>query len=143
MSDEMMRQEVREAIGAGARALTSLKMAREKLESAKTWGIVDLLGGAFFTDMVKHTKMQEAVTCMEVAKTELLRFQKELGDVQVPIELRMEVDRFLSFADFFFDGIVADYLVQKKIREAREQVEDAIYHVENLMEDLKQIREPF
>ena len=72
-----------------------------------------------------------------------MRFQKELGDVQVPIELRMEVDRFLSFADFFFDGIVADYLVQKKIREAREQVEDAIYHVENLMEDLKQIREPF
>lgn len=143
MSDEMMRQEVREAIGAGARALTSLKMAREKLESTKTWGIVDLLGGAFFTDMVKHTKMQEAVTCMEIAKTELLRFQKELGDVQVPIELRMEVDQFLSFADFFFDGIVADYLVQKKIREAREQVEDAIYHVENLMEDLKQIREPF
>ena len=46
---------------------------------------------------------------------------------------------FLSFADFFFDGLVADYLVQKRITEAREQVEEAIGYVERLMAELKQI----
>ena len=43
MSDESMKQEIREAVGAGARALVSLKAAREKLESARKWGIVHLL----------------------------------------------------------------------------------------------------
>ena len=57
--------------------------------------------------------------------------------MQVPLELRMEVSTFLSFADFFFDGLVADYLVQTRIKEAREQVEEAISYVERLMADLK------
>lgn len=139
MADEKMKQEIREAMGAGARALTSLRAAQEKLESAKKWGIVDLFGGGFITGMIKHSRMDDAVGCMEAAKRDLQRFQKELGDVQVPMDLRMEVSSFLSFADFFFDGFVADYLVQTKIAEVREQVEEAIAYVEELMEELKRM----
>lgn len=139
MADEQMKQEIREAMGAGARALASLRGAQEKLESARKWGIADLLGGGFVIDMFKHSRMNEAAEYMETAKRDLQRFQKELGDVQIPLELRMEVSTFLSFADFFFDGLVADYLVQKRITEAREQVEEAIGYVERLMAELKQI----
>ena len=67
---------------------------------------------------------------MEAAKTDLKRFQRELKDVNIPLDLRMEVGSFLSFADFFFDGFVADYLVQSKISEAKEQVSDVIVRVE-------------
>ena len=49
----------------------------------------------------------------------------------------MEVGSFLSFADFFFDGFVADYLVQSKISEAKEQVSDAIDKVESILKELK------
>ncbi len=139
MAEEQRKQEIREALGAGARALTSLREAQEKLESARKWGIADLLGGGFVIDMIKHSRMGDAVNCMETAKRDLQRFQKELGDVEVPMELRMEISTFLSFADFFFDGLVADYLVQKRITEAREQVEEAIGYVERLMAELKQI----
>lgn len=139
MAEEQRKQEIREALGAGARALTSLREAQEKLDSAKKWGIVDLFGGGFLTDMIKHSRMDDAVSCMETAKQDLFRFQKELGDVEVPMDLRMEISTFLSFADFFFDGFVADYLVQKRIAEAREQVEEAIGYVERLMAELKQI----
>ena len=34
MAEEQRKQEIREALGAGARALTSLREAKEKLESA-------------------------------------------------------------------------------------------------------------
>lgn len=139
MAEEQMKQEIREAIGAGARALSSLRAAQEKLESARKWGIVDLLGGGFVSDLFKHSRMNEAAEYMETAKRDLQRFQKELGDVQVPLELRMEVGTFLSFADFFFDGLVADYLVQTRIKEAREQVEEAIGYVEELVAELKRI----
>lgn len=137
MSNEMMRREMQEAITAGEQALQSLYAARGKLASARSWGFIDLLGGGFVTDLVKHSKMNNAVRLMEQAKYDLQIFQRELRDVHVSMDLRMEVGTFLSFADFFFDGLVADYLVQSKITDAKEQVEDAIRYVEMILQDIK------
>jgi len=139
MSNEMMNREMQEAIEAGERALCSLKLARDKLNSARSWGIADLLGGGLITDMIKHSRMNDAATHMEAAKRDLLVFQRELKDVNVPMDLRMEIGGFLSFADFSFDGLVADYLVQSKNADARAQVADAISMVEVLLRDLKRM----
>lgn len=136
MSDELMRREVGEAVQAGRNALWSLERAKESLHSAGNWGLVDLFGGGFLTDMMKHSKIGDAKGAMEDARTQLMIFQKELRDVRVPMDFRMEISNFLSFADFFFDGLVADYLVQKKIREAEEQVNDAIHYVQHLIQRL-------
>lgn len=89
--------------------------------------------------MMKHSRMNDAKVLMEDARADLLIFQRELRDVHVPTELRMEVGSFLTFADFFFDGLVADYLVQSKIAEAREQVNDAILQVERLLYSLREL----
>lgn len=137
MSNEMMRREIKEAMDAGERALSSLRMAQEKLNSAGNWGLFDMFGGGLFSTIMKHSKMDDAQSLMEAAKSDLKRFQKELRDVNVPLDLKMEVGSFLSFADFFFDGFVADYLVQSKISDAKEQVSDAIYRVEQIMNELK------
>lgn len=131
------KKEIREAISAGERALNSLYAAQDRLKSARGWGMVDLFGGGFLTDMIKHSKMDDAARCMEDAKRYLKDFQRELKDVNLSMDLRMEVGGFLSFADFFFDGFVADYLVQSKIASAREQVEDAIRMVENILTELR------
>lgn len=140
MSNYEMQKEMAEAIQAGERALRSLENARGALNSARNWGIFDLLGGGFVTDLIKHSKMGDASRYMEDAKRDLQVFQRELRDVDVPTDLRMEIGGFLSFADFFFDGIVADYLVQSRIAEARRQVEDAISRVERLLAELKGYR---
>lgn len=137
MSNDMRKKEMEEAINAGERALYSLRQAQEKLNSARTWGIFDLFGGGFITDMIKHSKINDAVSCVENAKRDLVIFQRELRDVQISSELHIEMGGFLSFADFFFDGVVADYLVQSRIADAREQVNNAIYRVENLLGQLK------
>lgn len=139
MRDEVRRREIEEAAAAGEKALYSLETAREKLQGAKNWGIFDMLGGGFFTDMVKHSKMSDATAYMEDAKSQLLVFQRELRDVQVPLDLRMDISSFLTFADFFFDGLVADYLVQKKINDAREQVDDAITRVRVILGELRDL----
>ena len=134
MKNELM--EIREAIVAGERALDSLYAARDQLKSARGWGFLYMFGGVFLTDMIKHSKMNQAQKCMENAKYHLQIFQRELNDVHFSMNLRMEVGGFLSFADFFFDGFVADYLVQSKIASAREQVDDAIEIVENILSSL-------
>jgi len=136
--NEMMRKETQEAIIAGERALNSLYAAREKLGSARNWGIYDMLGGGFISTMIKRSKMEDTAALMEEAKRELQIFGRELRDVQGPFDLRIEIGSFLSFADFFFDGLVADYLVQSKITDAREQVEDAIGYIEPIINQLRQ-----
>lgn len=137
MRNEMMKREMQEAITAGERALSSLRMAQDKLNSAGNWGLFDMFGGGLFSTIMKRSKMDDAVNLMESAKTDLKRFQRELQDVNVPLDLKMEVGSFLSFADFFFDGFVADYLVQSKISDAKGQVSDSIRRVEQILRDLK------
>lgn len=137
MDNNMMSKEVREAINAGERALRSLYEAKGNLDSARNWGIFDMLGGGFVTDMIKHSKMGNASVCMENAKYDLQVFQRELRDVYISLDMKIDVGGFLNFADFFFDGIVADYLVQSKIGEARRQVESAINQVENILTELR------
>ena len=137
MMNEVMRREMQEAIIAGERALSSLRSAHEKLNSAGNWGLFDMFGGGLFSTIMKRSKMSDAQNLMENAKSDLLRFQRELKDVNIPLDLRMEVGSFLSFADFFFDGFVADYLVQTKISDAKSQVSDAIYKVERILNELK------
>lgn len=138
MENDIMRMEIMEAVTAGERALRSLYAAQEKLNSAGNWGILDLFGGGFLTGMIKHSKIGDASVHIETARNDLQIFQRELKDVDVPMNIRMEIGGFLSFADFFFDGFIADYLVQSKIADARNQVDDAIQRVESLLEKLKE-----
>ena len=134
MSNEMMKREMQEAVQAGERALQSLYAARDKLGSARNWGIFDMLGGGFISDFVKHSKMNDAAALMEQAKSDIQRFQRELRDVQVSLDLRMEIGSEMCIRD---SGLVADYMVQSKIADAREQVDDAINRIEKILADVK------
>ncbi len=139
MVDANAQKEINEAINAGERALVSLRSAQGELNSAGGWGIVDLLGGGLFTDLIKHSKMDNASRDMEQAKIDLQNFQRELRDVDVQLNLNLNISGFLTFADFFFDGIIADYLVQSKIDDAKHQVKDAIQRVENILMELRSL----
>ena len=133
-------KEKREAIQAGEKALNSLYLAAKDLNSARNWGYADLLGGGFLISMVKRSKMQNARAHMEEAKYNLRNFSKELRDVEMSCDLHIETDDFLSFADWFFDGVVADWMVQDRIHKAGSQVNEAIRRVEHILEQLRYFR---
>lgn len=137
MMDAEMRQEIQEAVAAGEGVLYSLYEARDHLAGARNWGIVDLFGGGFLTNLMKHSRIGRAQSAIEEAKRRLRYFQRELRDVTVIERLHLDISDFLCFADFFFDGIVADYFVQSKIANAREEVEYAIRQVEEIVAELR------
>lgn len=132
-----LEQEKREAIEAGQRALRSLQRAKENLNSAGNWGLVDMFGGGFFTTMIKHSKMDQAKQNMEEAKYNLRSFSKELNDVNMACNLNIDTGDFLTFADYFFDGFFVDWLVQDKINNAKSQVEEAIRRTEAILRQLQ------
>ena len=140
MTDKIRRQEIDEAIRAGDKALIGLRLAQEKLSSAKNWGILDILGGGLITNMVKHSKINDASSYLREAKDSLRVFQRELKDIPDFTALEIDIGSFLSFADFFFDGFIADYMVQTKISDAKDKINEAIIRVESLLRELKAYR---
>ena len=131
-----LNKEIQESIHAGENALRSLREAQKYLSSAGNWGLVDILGGGFLTDMIKHSKINNARQCMEAARQDLRRFQRELDDIDEYIP-NIDVSEFLTFVDFFFDGFLADVFVQSKISDAKRNVEDAISRVQNIVSRLQ------
>lgn len=127
-----IEKEKREAIEAGHRALNSLGAAKENLNSAKNWGLVDMFGGGFFSTMLKHSKMDQA-------KYDLRNFSRELNDVNMACDLHINTGDFLSFADYFFDGFVVDWMVQDRINNAKRQVEEAIRRTESIVNQLQRM----
>ena len=131
----LIDRERQEAIDAGERALDSLYGVRKELESAGNWGLLDMFGGGMFTTFVKHSKMNDAQRYMERAKRDLAAFSRELSDVSETLNINS--GDFLTFADYFFDGFLADMMVQSRIHDAQRQVDDAIYRVESILSRLR------
>ena len=132
-----IEKEKREAIYAGHRAISSLLSAQNELNAARSWGVMDMLGGGLISTMVKRSKMSNAQRCMDQAKHDLQAFSRELKDVDMAVNLNLEMNDFLSFADWFFDGFFVDWMVQDRINTARSQVDDAIRRVRSIVERLE------
>lgn len=133
------QKEINEAIRAGERALRSLREADRQLGSAGNWGLIDIFGGDTISGLMKHMKVNNASQCIENAKRDLEAFRDELGDIRDMEDLRVDIDGFLTFADFFFDGFIADIFVQSKIRDSQKKVREAERRVEDILRMLRRV----
>ena len=134
-------QEIDEALEAADYALDCLRKAESDLDSASSWGMFDILGGGLISTLIKHNDMDDAQAHMEEAKGALEKLSQELKDVDYQINLDFTVSDFLSFADYFFDGLLADLFVQDRIDEAEQQVKEAITKVESIRDHLLSLRQ--
>ncbi|MCH4208174.1 MAG: hypothetical protein LKF79_03395 [Solobacterium sp.] len=134
------RDEIGEAVGAAEVALSHLYKAHDMLKSAGNWGVVDILGGGMLTTFVKHNKMDNARNELQMAKNALQDFSRELRDLDRVVDISCG-DDFMDFADYFFDGAMADFLVQSRISDTRRRVEDAIVQVERVHNELLDLEE--
>ena len=136
MNHMLNPQEIHEAINAADNALDALRRADKNLSSAGGWGIWDMLGGGFFSTMFKHDHIDQARRDLEDARSAIQRFSRELADLDRSIDIELDVGSFLSFADYFTSSILADFLVQSKIRRARQQLAQAIAQVDSIRTQL-------
>ena len=90
-----------------------------------------------FSSMLKQSKVQDARRYVERAKRDLYAFSQELQDVRCMSFPAIDMDGFVSFADIFFDNFLVDMFVQSKMSQAKRQVQDAIYQVEMIVEQLE------
>lgn len=115
-------KELKEAITPGNMAINTLNEAIELLDSAGDWGTWDLLGGGLVADMMKHDKIDKAKQAILNAQTYVQRLQVELQDVNMSLDSSIHITGGAVFADFFFDGLIADWYMQSKISQSRDNV---------------------
>ena len=89
---------------------------------------------------MKHMKINNASRCVEEARRDLDAFRSELGDLRDIDGLNVDISGFLTFADFFFDGFVADLFVQSRISKGRRQVQEAIRRVDDILRQLRAVQ---
>ncbi len=134
---EGQRKEIQEALQAGQVALETAKRILSSLDSAEGWSTWDLLGGGFLTDMAKHSHLDKAQQQVEELQVQLRRFKTELTDVTIQANFKVNIDGFLCFADYFFDGLFADWAVLDQINESQTQVQNTKGQIEYVISSLK------
>lgn len=129
-------KERQEAIAAGKEALADLREAMNCLDSAKNWGIYDIIGGGLISSLIKHSRMDKAQQYISNAKNSLRHFEEELRDLDNLDNINLDTQDFWGFADLIFDGILADAAMQSRINDARADLSRAIQQVESILRKL-------
>lgn len=134
--------EISEAIRAGRSVLTSLEAVLDSLGSARNWGVWDMFGGGLISTAVKHGRIDRARQGIRDVQERMSRFKRELADIQ-DVELKVDIGGFETFADYFFDGLIVDWVVQSKIEaslgragDAKKVIGRAVRRLQGLKQDL-------
>ena len=140
MNTELNRREIDEVLSIIDHILPLIDQAEDKFRSARNWGFFDILGGGFIVDLIKHSKLGNASDIMNRINALLHDLQRELKDVVIPTDFSMNTATFATFADFLFDGILADVYMQSKIMSSLEQVRELRNRLVLLKDKLMQLR---
>ena len=134
---EAYRKEIREAINAGSGAQATADRILGELESADNWNTWDMFGGGgMITHMAKHSHLDQAQDLTEELQQKLRRFKTELADIQITADSQVNIDGFLRFADYFFDGLFVDWSVGNRIKQSRTSISDTRKQVTRTLDQL-------
>lgn len=134
---QQQKRELKEAISAGLRALAIADSILSSLDSAEGWGTWDLVGGGMLSDLAKHSHLDEAQAKVQQLQNELYNFKTELADVAVQADMQLNIDGFLRFADYFFDGLFADWAVLDKINQSQSNMQHTRNQIEDVLSKLR------
>lgn len=133
-------KEIDEAISAGNAALHQVRSIESSLDSAHGWSTWDLLGGGLVSDLAKHSHLDDAQSQVEHLQVLLRRFKTELADITIHTDIQIQIDGFLKFADFFFDGLFADWTVRNRISQSQSQVADTKNKIQMVLRKLNSMK---
>jgi hypothetical protein len=136
---ENNQKEIREAISAGHKVLQSLRGTLDSLSSASGWGTWDMIGGGLMTDLIKHSHIDDAKSKASDSQRLLRQFKTELADVKINAQINFQTDGFAKFADFFFDGLIADWVMQSRIHDSEESVRSVQVQVQSVIDKLNRL----
>ena len=83
--------------------------------------------------MAKHSRIDAARAHAHEAEEHLRSFEKELADANERLGLSLNIGTFATFADYFFDGLIADWVMQSKVQRASSACSSAMTRVSDVL----------
>lgn len=74
---------------------------------------------------------------VNVLSQRIRTFKTELVDIDFHEDIQVQIDGFLRFADYFWDGIFSDWMVQGKIHDSQNQVSQVMGKVDSIIMKLQ------
>ena len=103
-------------------------MLFRSLESVDDWG-------GLSAD-VKYGHVDEAGHYAEEASRTLGKFKREMSDIKMITGTEIAVGTFDTFSDYFYDGLIFDWVVQSEIGKSMDAVKDTKNHIDKAMSGL-------
>ena len=132
--------QVNAALGTVNTLIPLVETAESQFKSARNWSFFDVLGGGFFSDMIKHYKLGKASDSMREIDSLLHTLATQLGNINIPADYRMQMNGFVTFADFMFDGVLVDAYMAHKIMSSLEQerqLKDKLYILRERLQGMR------
>ena len=118
------KNQINQAIKAADQALFSLKSCQLHLKSADHWNLLMTFG--------QHKQLNAAKEDLSSAHQALKSLSIELDHIDVSLKEQ----GVLIFADYAFDGLISDILVQSHIGRSRKQISQVIRQVKKTKDQL-------
>ncbi|WP_147614727.1 hypothetical protein [Treponema pectinovorum] len=132
-----MQLQIRDSLNTVNKLISLVEQAEKQFKSARNWSFLDILGGGTITDLVKHYKLRKAGNIMNEVNYYLQQLSVQLGNINIPADYRMQIGSFLTFADFFFDGIFVDAYMTSKIMKSLEQIRNLLNKLHQAKDSLE------
>jgi DNA repair exonuclease SbcCD ATPase subunit len=132
-----LQLEMEEAIFVGKAVKASLSQAASSLQSAKGWGTLDMFGGGVLSTAVKHNHLDDASNYMHEAQHLAKKLKRELEDIGAEFSQSIELTNLTKFADYFFDGLITDWIIQNQISDSLEQVNAYKYQITSIVKKIE------
>lgn len=131
--------QINQAINLTDQLISELDQAERQLSSARNWGFLDVLGGGFIVDLIKHSKLNNAKSSMDRVNYLLQELKRVLGGISMPGDYSMNVGGIATFADFFFDSGIVDVYMTAKIMSSLNEVrnlKNRCYELKNRLQSI-------
>ena len=132
--------QINQALSLTDQLISELDQAERQLSSARNWGFLDVLGGGLITDLIKHSKLNNAKISMDRVSYLLQELKRVLGGISMPGDYSMKVGGFETFADFFFDSGIVDVYMTAKIMSSLNEVRNLKNRCYELRSRLSSVR---
>lgn len=124
--------EIDEALKACDDTIRSIDKVIDKLSSAKNWGFYDILGGGFFSSLIKHNKMNDAEYLIDDVNKNIKNLQKELNDINIDFRGYESSSSLNKILDIAFDNALFDVLTQNNINKNLRSLKSLKHDVEDI-----------
>lgn len=126
-------KEIEEAITSGNDVLKHLNLMILNLKYVKQWGLYRMQGKGRYSSYEKKGYVDKAQKLVGVVQVKFNIFEKELQDLYPDYDLNMDNYHFKAFVDNFYDGLITDWIIVKKLQVALNGTVAATHKVSRLL----------